>query len=107
MKRAAPALLAFHPDAAAHQLHQPARDGKAQPGPAVFAGDGTVRLRELVEDAAEFVAGNSNPGVRHAEVKKLRRICCGGTLGPRARGGAFSPPAPDAPPSEEHTPAHQ
>ena len=59
-KRAAPARLALHPDAPAHQLDQPVRDGQAQPGAAVLA---RRRAVGLLERARRSPAA-SRPGCR-------------------------------------------
>ena len=56
-ERAADAGLAFEPDAAAHQLDQPAADGQAQAGAAVLARRGHVGLRERLETASPTARG--------------------------------------------------
>src|SRR5581483_10108394 len=48
---AAAALLALHPEPAAHHLHQSGRDGESQAGAAIFPGGGAFSLAEGFENA--------------------------------------------------------
>src|SRR5437763_619635 len=54
-------------DASAHGLGQPPADGQAQPGAAVAAGRGGVRLGERVKDAGRGARRNADAGVDHLE----------------------------------------
>ena len=63
MKARALALLAFHPDIAAHHFGQLAADGQAQAGAAELAGGGGIDLREGLEEPVDLVRRNADAGV--------------------------------------------
>jgi hypothetical protein len=69
LERAPVADLALDPELAAHQLHQPARDGETEPRAPVAASGGAIGLRERVEDQPLRVGGDSDAGVAHGDVQ--------------------------------------
>src|SRR5207247_11377687 len=54
-------------DAAVHQLDHPLADGEPEPGAALLARRGRVRLREAAEDAAAELLRDSRTAVVHAD----------------------------------------
>ena len=69
MKRAATAGFAFHPQAAAHQLHQADTDAETKPGAAIFSGGGTVGLCKWLKNFFLFFGGNADSSVADEEVQ--------------------------------------
>src|SRR5262249_22936711 len=68
-------FLAHNPNAALHQLEQPRTDGQAQAGPSVLARMRSVGLLERLKDDLLLVAGNSNTGVDHDDMRpQLRSV---------------------------------
>ena len=63
------ALLAAHPDLAAHRLGDALGDDQAEPGAAMPAGDGGVALAEGLEELVEPLRGNARAGVAHLELE--------------------------------------
>ena len=61
---------------AAHELRQPAADRQSEPGAAVLAGGGAIRLREGLEQLALLLPGNADPGVTHGHAERgmARRV---------------------------------
>ena len=68
IKSAAFSRDALHPQVAAHHLHQAARNRQSQPSSAERARNTVVGLRKSLEDHLALVGGNSDAGVRHAEL---------------------------------------
>ena len=64
------AHLALHPDAAAHQFHQPGYDGQAQARAAVTPGQRAVDLLEHLEDRRLFLFGDADARVADGEVQQ-------------------------------------
>src|SRR6185437_3042339 len=63
-----------HGDVAAEQVRDLPADGKAESGAAVLAADRAVRLLEGLEDDAQLLLGDADPGVRDGERdRSLRR----------------------------------
>src|SRR5437870_12181283 len=54
-------------DAAVHQLDHPLADGEPEPGAALLARSGRVRLREAAENAAAELLRDSRTAVVHAD----------------------------------------
>src|SRR6266513_4900882 len=65
-KRAAPADLAFDPDATAVHLHEPLRDAEAEPCSPELARDCRVDLTELREHILHLFLRNADAGIRDA-----------------------------------------
>src|SRR6185503_19795816 len=75
------AEFAFHSDRAAMRLHDPARDGEAEPEAGRVEPDRPRRVRvhilefhDLREDALEVVARDSNARVRDADLDAVHRL---------------------------------
>ncbi|OHB38044.1 MAG: hypothetical protein A2882_15430 [Phenylobacterium sp. RIFCSPHIGHO2_01_FULL_70_10] len=66
------ALLALDADPAAHQFDEFPADGKAEPRSAVPPGDGSVDLREPLEETFLAVLGNARSGVDHLDPQRRR-----------------------------------
>ena len=82
--------LAFDPDVAAHQLHQPRRDRQAEPRAAEAPGGRAVGLRERLEDELLLVARDADARVDDGEVQadlagQLRRDVDAQADSPRLR----------------------
>src|SRR5437773_2334040 len=69
MEGASLARLALDPEAPAHELDQLGRNRQAQTGPAVGAGDRTIRLGERIEDRLLLACANTDPPLPHREVQ--------------------------------------
>jgi hypothetical protein len=76
---APPAQLALHPDVAAVQLHELARDRQSQPRAVVRARAGGVHLRELLEDQLVELRVDADPRVRDGDLHPVRAL--GGAAG--------------------------
>src|SRR6185312_17540070 len=70
MKRTAAARLAFKPNLAAHQLHQPLRNRETEARSAVLPRRRAVRLREGLENQRLFFLRNTNTGIAHLEMNR-------------------------------------
>src|SRR6185437_16234756 len=79
VKGAAPPRRALDPDAPAHALDQPRRDGQAQPGAAVAPCRRAIHLSERLENKALLVRRDTNTCVAHLEMQDASRLL--GTLG--------------------------
>jgi hypothetical protein len=66
------ARLGFHPDPTAVHLDDALGDRQPQTCPAFLAGDGAIRLLELLEDLG--LIGEGNAGFDGGQQAKLRRI---------------------------------
>ena len=63
---------AFDPEAAAHQLDEPARDRQTQAGAAKAASRRSVGLRERLENLVVFLGADADARVRDAELQASR-----------------------------------
>src|SRR5438445_486699 len=81
MECAALTRVAFHPDTAAHHLHQLAANSQTEPGSTVLSSYGSIGLGKGFEDVLVFFAGNADAGVTDREVKQnsilLSKLCSG------------------------------
>jgi hypothetical protein len=68
-ERAAGPGNALEPDAAAHEVHEAAADGEAEPGAAVLAGGGHVGLREGLEELRRLFGRHADARVAHGELE--------------------------------------
>jgi hypothetical protein len=68
-ERRAAAGFALHIDLAAHQRHQLPRDDQSQPGAAVLAVRGTVRLDERPEQLLQRLGRDADAGIPHLEAQ--------------------------------------
>src|SRR5882762_10319828 len=69
MERAAPARLAFQPDAATHYLYDSSANGETQTRAAKFASRGSVRLGENFKYGGMLFAGDANARIRHGKMQ--------------------------------------
>ena len=70
MEGSSPANRAIHPDASAHDVHEPGGDGQAQARAAIFTRGRAVGLLEGVEDDILLVRRDADTGVGDGEVKR-------------------------------------
>src|SRR6266850_4527500 len=91
MKDASPPRFTLQPEAPAHQLDDPRRDGQAETAAAIFARDGTIGLREGLEDALLTLERNADAGVRNRHMQDddvvRRRLFCRDAKNDLAVGG--------------------
>src|SRR5882762_9091232 len=66
-ERSTAASAVLETDAAVHQLDHPLADGEPEPGAALLARSGRVRLREAAENAAAELLGDPRTAVVHAD----------------------------------------
>jgi len=62
-------FFTFHPDTPAHQLHEPFRNRKSQPGAAIAPRGGHIGLCERLKNRLSFFLRYSDAGVYHRELQ--------------------------------------
>ena len=67
-----PTGLALDCDVPAHHLTEPLANHEAKPGATVFAGGGSVRLRELLKELADLLCCHADAGVHYGDADPLR-----------------------------------
>ena len=55
-----------------HEVAELPRDGKAEPGAAVLAGGGRLRLRKRLEQAVHLLRRHADPGIGHLEMQQRK-----------------------------------